>query len=128
MKRLLRFGLPVLLLMIVSLSNSNAQVQTIENADVILELTVKQTGKTYVITGGTEMIKITPSGVYNKTVTFQLDPNDPFLELANPYAFIRLSLWADIDGDGIDDLKIKDQHAVITPSGIVKLNYHYKEK
>ncbi len=128
MKSLLRFGLPFLLFMIVSLTNLNAQVQTFESTDVILELTVIQTGSTYTISGGAESITITPSGVYNKTVTFQLDPDDPFLELANPYAFIRLSLWADLDGDGTDDLKIKDKHAVITPSGIVKLNYHYKEK
>lgn len=128
MKKLLRFCLPVLLMMIVSVSNSNAQVQVIENFDVQLKLTVVQTGVTYTITDGIERITISPSGAYNKIITFQLDPDDPFLDLANPYAFIRLSLWADVDGDGIDDIKLKDKHAVISPSGIVKLNYHYKEK
>ena len=121
-------GLAGLFLVIISISNSNAQVQVIENFDVQLELTVKQTGATYTITDGIERITISPSGAYNKIITFQLNPDDPFLDLANPYAFIRLSLWADVDGDGIDDIKLKDKHAVISPSGIVKLNYHYKEK
>ena len=128
MRILLRFGLPVLLLMIVSLSNSYAQIQTFENYDIKLELTVKQTGEVYTITDGIERITISPSGVYNKTVTFQLDPDDPFLVFANPYAYISIKLWADLDGDGIDDIKLKDKHAVITPSGIVKLNFHYNEK
>lgn len=121
-------GLFVLLLMILSRPETQAQVKTTENANFQLELVVLQTGATYTITGGIEKIRIVPSGVYTKTITFQLDPEDPFLDLANPYAFIRLSLWADTDGDGIDDIKLKDKHAVITPSGIVKLNYHYKNK
>ena len=129
MKRFRSFGLLVLLLTTVFITKASAQQVTIsENASFELSLKNVQTGDVYNLSGGLEQIQITPSGTFKRTITFYLDPNDPFVDLAMPYAIIRISLWADIDGDGTDDVKLRDKRAVITPSGIVKIDFHYNGK
>ncbi len=128
MKKPRNLGLLVLLFIFVSPNQIFAQVTSIENNSFELGLRIVQTGDTYYLSGGTEEIHITPSGNFKRTITFQLDPNDPFLALAMPYAVMRISLSADIDNDGIDDVRLRDKRMVITPSGIVKVDFHYNRK
>ncbi|WP_163322550.1 hypothetical protein [Draconibacterium mangrovi] len=82
----------------------------------------------FTLESGVEMIKITPSGNFTRILTFQLDSDDPLLNLAMPFAVVKISLSADTDGDGDVDLILKDERAVITPSGVVKLVYHLNGK
>lgn len=128
MKKPRSIGLLVLLFIFVSPGQIFAQTTHLENNSFELSLKIVQTGDTYYLSGGTEEIHITPSGNFKRTITFQLDPDDPFLALAMPYAVIRMSLWADIDNDGIDDVKLRDKRTVITPSGLVKVDFHYNGK
>ena len=125
MKKIRNFLFLFIFLFSFSVHEIQAQTTTQENGSFELHLKNMQTGEVYELSGGLEQIQITPAGTYKRTITFQLDPEDPFLDLAMPYAVIRVSLWADIDGDGEDDIKLKDKRTVITPSGLVKIDFHY---
>ncbi len=103
-----------------------AQAKPTVNTDVTI--TFGNDVMSFTLESGVEMIKITPSGNYTRILTFQLDPEDPLLDLAMPFAVVKISLVADTDGNGEPDLTLKDERAVITPSGVVKLVYHLNGK
>uniref|UniRef100_UPI00321738D5 hypothetical protein n=1 Tax=uncultured Draconibacterium sp. TaxID=1573823 RepID=UPI00321738D5 len=124
MKKLTFFWLGVFLCTVVFSQNLVAQVTKIE--DPAVQISIKnQYGDIYTLNSGTANIQITPSGIYKRIITFELDPEDPFLNLSMPYAVVRISLWADTDNDGNNDIKIKDKRVVVTPSGKVKIVHHY---
>jgi len=127
MKKLTFFSLIVILCTIVLSQNSFAQVTKTTDAEFIVSIT-NQYGDTYTLNSGMANIQITPSGVYKRIITFDLDLDDPFLDFAMPYAVVRISLWADTDNDGEDDIKIKDKRVVVTKSGKVKIVHHYNPK
>lgn len=118
----------VLLMMIFFTPKTFAQTQKFETPD--FELTISNdNGDSYIFTGGLEEIKITPSGVFKRTLTFQLDPDEhPFMIYVNSYAFIRISLEIDLDSDGEYDVMVRDKRTVLTPTGQFKINVIYKDK
>ncbi|WP_319591597.1 hypothetical protein [uncultured Draconibacterium sp.] len=107
-------------------TNAFAQAKPTFNSDVTISF--GNDVISFTLDSGIEMIKITPSGNFVRILTFQLDPDDPLLNLAMPFAIVKVSLKADTDGDGETDLSLKDERAVITPSGVVKLVYHLNGK
>ena len=114
-------------------SNSSfSQAVVISNVDVDVHLTKKirdadgkviGTKTIYSLTSGIEKVVITPVGNLLRIVTFKIDNENPIMELANPVAFLRITMRADIDGDGNIDV-LKDNKAVLTKSGNLKLMYH----
>ncbi|WP_347839166.1 hypothetical protein [uncultured Draconibacterium sp.] len=123
MKRLCTLFALVFVFSLTVPKSSSAQVKQTETYDVTIKF--GNDVVSFTLNSGVESIKISPSGNYLKILTFQLDADDPLLNLAMPYAVVKISLNADIDGDGKTDLSLKDKRAVITPSGNVKLVYHY---
>lgn len=127
MKKLTLFPLIVFLCTIVLSQNSFAQTTSIDDSDY--EITISTAaGTTYHLNSGMANIKITPSGNYKRIITFDLDLDDSFLDLAMPYAIVRISLWADTNNDGENDIKIKDKRVVVTKSGKVKIVHHFNSK
>lgn len=123
MKRLCTLFALVFVFSLTVPKSSSAQVKQTETYDVTIKF--GNDVVSFTLNSGVESLKISPSGNYLKILTFQLDADDPLLNLAMPYAVVTISLNADIDGDGKTDLSLKDKRAVITPSGNVKLVYHY---
>lgn len=113
-------------------NTSFAQTEVIKNFDVDVHLTKKikdadgnVIGKKTIfsLTSGIEQIVITPASNYLRIVSFKIDPDNPIMKLANPVAFLRITMRADIDGDDIEEV-ITDTRAVLTSSGNLKLIYH----
>ncbi|WP_297097717.1 hypothetical protein [uncultured Draconibacterium sp.] len=115
-----------LLCFLLPVKDSSAQAKPTVTNDVTI--TFGNDVISFTLDSGVEMTKITPSGNFMRILTFQLDPADPLLDLAMPYAVVKVSLNADTDGDGETDMSLKDKRAVITPSGVVKLVYHLNGK
>ena len=97
-----------------------------ENFSTTLVINVHGVWKSYPL-NGVERINVTPSGNLLRIVTFDIDQDDPILELANPVAFLSASATGDFDGDG-DYETIYDDYAVLTRSGHLKLIYHVNGK
>ena len=95
------------------------QVETSKNENFKLTL-VGQSG-TFVLTG-VEIIKITPSGNLTRIVTFKVEPYNPIMELANPFAFFRVTATGDFNNDGEYEILV-DDFAVLTKSGNLKMVY-----
>jgi hypothetical protein len=105
-------------------ANGFAQVEKSKNQDYTFSL--KSSSGDYKLTG-VEVIQISSSGNLLRTVTCQIEPGDPILELANPVAFLRVTAKGDFDGDDEDEILV-DDFAVLTKSGNLKMVYHLKGK
>lgn len=88
--------------------------------------TLKSPSGEYELTG-IETIIISSSGNLLRTVTCQIDPDNPIMELANPVAFLRVTAKGDFDGDGEDEVLV-DEFAVLTKTGNLKMVYHLNGK
>lgn len=129
MKKIRILGLLVLVLMMTTAHIVSAQIKKTEDPGFKLSINGPdgKGGKTtYEFSGGLEQIKITPSGIIKQTLTFQLPSDHPFMFFA--WAKVSLTLYVDVDGDGIDDVKIKDKRSVLTPNGKLKIDVHYNPK
>ncbi|HSO85294.1 MAG TPA: hypothetical protein VLQ91_01995 [Draconibacterium sp.] len=107
--------------------NSIAQVESSKVEDFELTLLIKVNGviNSYNLTG-VEIIKITPSGNLSRILTFKVEPENEIMELANPFAFLRVRANGDFNGDGEMET-IVDEFAVLTKTGNLKVVYHMKE-
>lgn len=117
-------------LFVFSLSTSQklfAQAEIYESFDVEVYLTKKNENGVkdtlYSLTSGIEKIVISSSSKVLRTLSFSLDKDHPLLELANPVAFIRMTVRADFNNDGIED-ELVDKHAIVTRNGKFKIVYH----
>ncbi|WP_167610923.1 hypothetical protein [Maribellus sediminis] len=126
MKKIRIIGLLVLLMMILSVPKSFAQVEKIieENYVFNVKVTNRTTGEifNYELIG-VELIKVNNIGKILRTVTFRLSDND-IMVLANPSVrFTVKSVTFDFDGDGEPET-LDGQYAVLTNNGNLKLVYH----
>lgn len=124
MKTVRLFFLLVFVCGIFSVYTGTSQIKNskVENFELTLRIKVNNEIKEYELTG-VEIIKITPSGNLSRILTFKIDPADPIMEIANPFAFLRVTAKGDFDGDNEVEI-ITDEFAVLTNSGNLKLVYH----
>ncbi len=127
MKKIKIFGLLVLLLMILSVPKSFAQVEktVTENYEFSIKLTNQSTGDKYSYKlYGTELIQVNKIGKILRVLTFRLSDND-IMELANPMIMLSISeVTGDFDGNP-DDLETLDgRYATITKNGNLRIVYH----
>ncbi|KAF0239421.1 MAG: hypothetical protein FD181_9 [Prolixibacteraceae bacterium] len=114
----------VFLLVFVSsvLSSNTVVAQAEKKITENFELTLKVSGGAEYFLTGVEIIKITPSGNLTRIVTFKVEPDNPIMELANPFAFFRVTAKGDFNNDGEDEILV-DDFAVLTKSGNLKMVY-----
>ena len=81
----------------------------------------------YTLNSGIENIRVSSVGNFLRIVTFKLDKDHPLLQRllnsSKPISVLRLTMQADIDGDGFEET-IVDEMAVLTRSGNLKFVYH----
>lgn len=130
MKKITLLGFLILLLMILTIPKSFAQVEKYSTDDYIFTVVVSKKNsdgdytfyKKYELTG-IELIKVNNIGKMLRTLTFRLSEND-IMELANPSVrFSVKKVTGDFDGNGVMET-IDGQYTVLTRNGNLKLVYH----
>jgi hypothetical protein len=97
-----------------------SQANLSSSDDVIIDLINPATKEiVYTLTTGLERIVITSSGNFLRTVTFDIEPDHPIMNFSGPRRILEVTIYYDIDGDGIDEV-ITDTMAVLTKSGNLK--------
>jgi hypothetical protein len=97
-----------------------SQANLSSSDDVIIDLINPATKEiVYTLTTGLERIVITSSGNFLRTVTFDIEPDHPIMNFSGPRKILEVTIYYDIDGDGIDEV-ITDTMAVLTKSGNLK--------
>jgi hypothetical protein len=113
---------------IFNVDNANAQAEQKYAYDIEMYLVSVSTGDTaFVISSGIEQVVVTPIGNYLRMVTFKIADEEPIMEIANPFAFLRLTATGDFDGDGFDETLV-DNRSILTKNGNLKFVYHNIEK
>jgi hypothetical protein len=101
-------------------SGVKSQAYLSSNDNVTIDLIHPATKEiVYTLTTGLERIVITHSGNFLRTVTFKIDPDHPIMNFSGPRRILEVTIYYDIDGDGIDEV-ITDTMAVLTKSGNLK--------
>ena len=136
MKKIKLLGLLILLLMILTIPKSFAQVEKSANPeiDVYLTKTIRdelgnfvRKDTVFILTSGVEHVYVTQFSNYIRKVSFQINSGHPIMQYANPVVFLYVTMRDDVDGDGEEDV-ITSNRAVLTSKGRLTFLYHYNPK